>query len=64
MLENNIDLSPQFYRSVNQLPFLSEYSKQTLHIHDSVSKLITLPTYDDISKGYINKIIETINRYE
>ena len=63
MLDNNIDLSPQFYRSVNQLPFLSEYSKQTKHIQDSVSKLITLPTYADINKSYINKIIETINRY-
>ena len=63
MLDNNIDLSPQFYRSVNQLPFLSEYSKQTKYIQDSVSKLITLPTYADINKSYINKIIETINRY-
>ena len=63
MLDNNIDLSPQFYRSVNQLPFLSEYSKQTKYIQDSVSKLVTLPTYAEINKSYINKIIETINRY-
>ncbi len=64
MLDNNIDLSPQFYRSVNQLTFLSKYSNQTKHIQDSVSKLITLPTYADINKDYINKIIETINSYE
>ncbi len=64
MLDNNIDLSPQFYRSVNQLTFLNKYSNQTKHIQDSVSKLITLPTYADINKDYINKIIDTINSYE
>jgi len=64
MLENNIDLNPQFYRSVNQLPFLSQYSEETRLIQDSVSKLITLPTYADINKSYINKIIEIINRYD
>jgi len=64
MLDNEIDISPQFYRSVNQLSFLRKYSKTTKLIQDSVSNLVTLPTYPEINKNYIRKIIETINRYE
>ena len=63
MLDNEIDISPQFYRSVNELSFLSKYSKTTKLIQDSVSNLVTLPTYSEINKYYIRKIIETINRY-
>ena len=63
MLDNEIDISPQFYRSVNELSFLSKYSKTTKLIQDSVSNLVTLPTYSGINKYYIRKIIETINRY-
>ena len=64
MLNNEIDISPQFYRSVNELSFLSKYSKKTKLIQDSVSNLVTLPAYSGINKNYIRKIIETINRYE
>ena len=64
MLDNEIDISPQFYRSVNELSFLRKYSKTTKLIQDSVSNLVTLPTYPEINKNYIRKIIETINRYE
>ena len=63
MLDNEIDISPQFYRSVNELSFLSKYSKTTKLIQDSVSNLVTLPAYSGINKNYIRKIIETINRY-
>lgn len=63
MLDNGIDLSPQFYRSVNELSFLSKYSEPTIHIQESVSKLITLPTYPEINKNYIYKVVETINNY-
>ena len=63
MLDSEIDISPQFYRSVNELSFLSKYSKTTKLIQDSVSNLVTLPTYSGINKYYIRKIIETINRY-
>ena len=63
MLDSEIDISPQFYRSVNELSFLSKYSKTTKLIQDSVSNLVTLPTYSEINKYYIRKIIETINRY-
>ena len=63
MLDNEIDISPQFYRSVNELSFLRKYSKTTKLIQDSVSNLVTLPTYSEINKYYIRKIIETINRY-
>tara|TARA_B110000037_G_scaffold208647_1_gene256951 strand:- start:1139 stop:2371 length:1233 start_codon:yes stop_codon:yes gene_type:complete len=63
MLNNNIDLNPQFYRSVNELPFLSEYYYGTEKIQNSVSKLITLPTYSGMNKDYIHKIIDAINRY-
>ena len=63
MLDNEIDISPQFYRSVNELSFLSKYSKTTKLIQDSVSNLVTLPTYSGINKYYFRKIIETINRY-
>ena len=63
MLNNEIDISPQFYRSVNELSFLSKYSKKTKLIQDSVSNLVTLPAYSGINKNYIRKIIETINRY-
>ena len=63
MLANNIDLNPQFYRSVDKLSFLSEYSFDTQQIQSSVSKLITLPTYSGINKNYIHKIIDAINRY-
>ena len=48
MLDNEIDISPQFYRSVNELSFLSKYSKTTKLIQDSVSNLVTLPTYSEI----------------
>ena len=64
MLNDNIDLNPQFYRSVNDLPFLKHYSKKTEEIQKSVSKLITLPTYSDIDKNYLNKIIVSINKYK
>ena len=64
MLDNEIDISPQFYRSVNELSFLSKYSKTTKLIQDSVSNLVTLPTYSGINQNYICKIIEIINRYE
>ena len=64
MLNNEIDISPQFYRSVNELSFLSKYSKTTKLIQDSVSNLVTLPTYSGINKNYILKIIETINKYK
>lgn len=63
MMQNKIDLSPQFYRSVNQLPFLSKYSGGTKQIENSIVNLVTLPTYSGIDKKYILKIIETINRY-
>ena len=63
MLDNGIDLSPQFYRSVNELSFLRNYSEPTTNIQNSVSKLITLPTYPGISKYYINKVVEKINKY-
>ena len=64
MLENEIDINPQFYRSVNELSFLSKYSNETRLIQDSVSNLVTLPTYPGINVNYILKIIEIINRYE
>jgi dTDP-4-amino-4,6-dideoxygalactose transaminase len=64
MLDNEIDISPQFYRSVNELSFLRKYSKTTKLIQDSVSNLVTLPTYSEINKYYIRKIIETINKYK
>ena len=64
MLDNEIDISPQFYRSVNELSFLSKYSHETRLIQDSVSNLVTLPTYPGINENYILKIIEIINRYE
>ena len=64
MLENEIDINPQFYRSVNELSFLSKYSHETRLIQDSVSNLVTLPTYSGINESYILKIIEIINRYE
>ena len=64
MLENEIDINPQFYRSVNELSFLSRYSNETRLIQDSVSNLVTLPTYSGINESYILKIIEIINRYE
>ena len=64
MLDNKIDISPQFYRSVNELPFLSKYSEATKLIQDSVSNLVTLPTYSGINKNYILKIIKTINKYD
>ena len=63
MMQNKIDINPQFYRSVNQLSFLSKYSGGTKQIENSISNLITLPTYSGIDKKYILKIIETINRY-
>ncbi len=63
MLDNKIDLNPQFYRSVNELSFLSEYSNGTKKIQESVSKLVTLPTYAGINKNYIYKVIDIINRY-
>ncbi len=63
MLDNKIDLNPQFYRSVNELSFLSEYSNVTKKIQESVSKLVTLPTYAGINKNYIYKVIDTINKY-
>ena len=64
MLDNEIDISPQFYRSVNELSLLRKYSKTTKLIQDSVSNLVTLPTYSEINKYYIRKIIETINKYK
>ena len=64
MLDNEIDISPQFYRSVNELSFLRKYSKTTKLIQDSVSNLVTLPTYSEINKYYIRMIIETINKYK
>ena len=64
MLNNEIDINPQFYRSVNELSFLSKYSERTALIQSSVSNLVTLPTYSGININYILKIIETINRYE
>ncbi len=64
MLSNNIDLSPQFYRSVDELSFLKHYSKKTEEIRKSVSKLITLPTYSDIDENYLHKIIDSINKYK
>ena len=64
MLNNEIDISPQFYRSVNELSFLSKYSERTALIQSSVSNLVTLPTYSGININYILKIIETINEYE
>ena len=63
MMQNKIDINPQFYRSVNQLSFLSKYSGGTKQIENSITNLITLPTYSGIDKKYILKIIETINRY-
>lgn len=63
MMENKIDLSPQFYRSVSELPFLSEYSDSTNEIQDTVSRLITFPTYSGIDKDYILKISSVINKY-
>lgn len=63
MLENKIDLSPQLYRSVNQLSFLKEFYESTKNIQYTVSKLVTLPTYAGISENYIKKISDTINKY-
>ena len=55
MMSNKIDLNPQFYRSVNSLSFLKEYNNKTEEIQNSVSKIITLPTYPGIYKKYIEK---------
>ena len=63
MLDNGIDLSPQFYRSVNELSFFSNYSEPTINIQKIVSKLITLPTYSGISQNYIERVAEIINKY-
>ncbi len=64
MLDNNIDLNPQFYRSVDQISLFAEYSDNISKIHDTVCKLVTFPTYSQISKSYIKKTIEIINKYE
>ena len=64
MLNNNIDISPQFYRSVNEISIFSKYSKPTNHIQESVNRIVTLPTYFDADKNYINKVIKLINRYK
>ena len=63
MLDNGIDLNPQFYRSVSELSFLKQYSNNTKKIQNTVSKLITLPTYPGINKNYIHKIVDIINKY-
>ena len=63
MMDNNIDINPQFYRSVNQISFLRKYSDSTQLIQNSVSNLVTLPTYSAINKKYIFKIIDIVNRY-
>jgi len=63
MLSNGIDLNPQFYRSVSELSFLKQYSNNTKQIQNTVSKLITLPTYPGIDKNYIHKIVDIINKY-
>ena len=64
MLHNNIDLNPQFYRSVDQISLFKEYSDNISKIHETVDKLVTFPTYSQISKTYINKTIDIINKYE
>ena len=64
MLKNGIDLSPQFYRSVNQLSIFSDFSDFTKETNVSVKKLVTLPTYPGINQKYILKVIEVINRYK
>jgi dTDP-4-amino-4,6-dideoxygalactose transaminase len=63
MLDNGIDLSPQFYRSVNKLPIFCEHPYATQELQNSVSKLVTLPTYSGISDKYILKVINIINKY-
>ena len=63
MLDNGIDLSPQFYRSVNKLSIFCEYPDATQELQNSVSKLVTLPTYSGISDKYILKVINVINKY-
>ena len=57
MLKNGIDLSPQFYRSVNRcLSFqFSDFTKET---NISVKKLVTLPTYPGINQKYILKLLK------
>ena len=55
MLDNKIDLNPQFYRSVNELSMFNSYTDKTRKIQDSVSKITTLPTYSQINKNYIQK---------
>ncbi len=63
MLNKKIDLNPQFYRTVNELDFLNKYNNNLEQIKNTVSKLITLPTYPGINKNYLYKIIDAINEY-
>ena len=61
MLDNGIDLSPQFYRSVNELSFRN-YSEPTTNIQNSVSINYTSNIFR-ISQNYIERVVETINKY-
>ena len=63
MLSNGIDLSPQFYRSVNTLAFFKDYADKTNLIQETVTNLVFLPTYDKIENKYIDMTIDIINEY-
>ena len=64
LISNDVDCSPQFYRSCNDLKIFKNFSNKTKNIQNISKKIITLPTYPGIKKEYILKVCKIVNEYK
>lgn len=61
IIKRNIDLSPHYYRNCANLKIFQKYgSKKLKNLDDYVKRLVFFPTYEGVSKDYINKIIKIL----
>jgi dTDP-4-amino-4,6-dideoxygalactose transaminase len=57
-IQQNIDLSPHYYRNCSNLEIFEKYTLKKLENLDNyVKSLIFFPTYQGVSEKYINNII-------
>ncbi len=63
LMKNGFDISQYFYRDCSSINIFKKYNKSIYNAKSHVKKLIVLPTHHQLTKNYIIKLCNTIEKY-
>ena len=63
LMINGFDISQYFYRDCSSINIFKKYNRSIYNTKNHVKKLIILPTHHQLTKNYIIKLCNTIEKY-